>query len=252
MITPRDIAKMIDHSLLKQEATNQDLIDGCATAAKYHCASVCVKPCDVVKAVELLKDSDVAVGTVIGFPHGAHATETKVFEAELALKQGATELDMVLNIGKLRSKEYDYVEADIKAVSDLCHANGALCKVIFEICFLTDEDIVAACKICEKVGVDFVKTSTGYATQGGATSHALKLMRETVSEKIKTKAAYGVRCLDDVLVVRALGCARTGAGRTEEIMQDALRREKEGTLQELTEPLPPLPYDKVAGEKQGY
>lgn len=252
MITPLDVAKMIDHSLLKQEATDQDLFEGCETAKKYHCASVCVKPCDVKKAVELLKDTDVAVGTVIAFPHGSNLTETKVFEAKKAIEEGATELDMVLNIGKLRSKDYDYVEADIKAVNDVCHANGALCKVIFEICFLTDEDIIQACKICEKVGVDFVKTSTGYATKGGATSHALRLMRENVSEKIKTKAAYGVRCLDDVLVVRALGCARTGAGRTEEIMQEALKREKEGTLKELTEPLPPLPYDKTEGEKQGY
>lgn len=228
-VTAKDIAKMIDHSLLKPEMTRLEVIEGCLLAKEYDCATVCVKPCDVEVARDVLKGSDVLVTTVIGFPHGSNLTEVKVLEAELALEQGCEELDMVLNIGRLRSGDYDLVENDIRAVCDVAHRQGIPVKVIFENFYLTDAEKNKACEICERAGADFVKTSTGYSG-GGATIYDLKLMRSACPDKIRIKAAGGVRTLDAALAVRAVGCERFGATATGKIIEDARQQEKEGIL----------------------
>ena len=229
-VSARDISKMIDHSLLKPEMTKQEVIDGCLLAKRYDCATVCVKPCDVELAGEVLKDSDVLVTTVIGFPHGHHLTEVKLLEAEIAIEQGCEELDLVMNIGRLKSGDDALVEDDIRAVCDLAHRHGVIVKVILENAYLTDEEKVRAYEICERAGADFIKTSTGYA-KGGATVHDLRLMRKTCSEKVQVKAAGGVRTLDNALTVRALGGTRFGATATKVIVEEAVEREKAGTLQ---------------------
>jgi deoxyribose-phosphate aldolase len=228
-VTALDIAKMIDHSLLKPEMTRQQVIEGCELADKYDCATVCVKPCDVVLADEILKNSDVMVTTVIGFPHGSNLTETKVMEAQMAMSQGCEELDLVMNIGRFKSGDYDLVEKDIKAVADVAHKRGIIVKVIMENFYLTDEEITRACQICERAGADFVKTSTGYAG-GGATVKDLQNMRRTVSSKVRVKAAGGVRTLDAALTVRKIGGIRFGCTATQKIVEDAREREKQGTL----------------------
>jgi deoxyribose-phosphate aldolase len=218
-----DIAKMIDHSLLRPELTEDDIKKGCETAKKYDVATVCCAPSALPLVVKLLKGSDVRPTTVIGFPHGYNKTETKVFEAELAIKDGAAELDMVLNIGKLKSGDFDYVKKDIKAVVDVAHKHKAIVKVILENFYLTDELKEIACKLCEQAGADFVKTSTGFAG-GGATIEDLKLMRKTVSKKVQVKAAGGVRTLDAALQVREAGATRFGATATEAIMEECFKR----------------------------
>ncbi len=229
MLTAKDIAKMIDHSLLRPELTVRDVIEGCQLAAEYDVATVCVKPCDVATAKQVLLDTDVLVTTVVGFPHGSNLTETKLLEAELAIRDGAVELDMVLNIGRLRSGELDYVEQDVKAITTLAHQHGVIVKVILENCFLTDAEKRAACLLCERAGADFVKTSTGFGS-GGATIEDLKLMRETVGPNVRVKAAGGVRTLDAALEVRAVGTVRFGATATKQIVEDARERERAGTL----------------------
>ena len=228
-ITAMDIAKMIDHSLLKPEMTRQEVIDGCLLAKKYSCATVCVKPCDVALAYGILKDTDVLTTTVIGFPHGSNVTEVKLKEAEIAMDQGCREIDMVMNIGRFRSGDNDFVESDIKAVCDFAHAKNVIVKVILENAYLTGEEIARACKICEKAGADFVKTSTGYAKSGAAIPD-LKLMRQTCSPKVLIKAAGGVRTIAAALAVRAVGTARFGCTATARILEDAKRMEAEGTL----------------------
>jgi deoxyribose-phosphate aldolase len=228
-VTSKDIAKMIDHSLLKPQMTRREVEEGCALAKEYDCASVCVKPCDVETAYGILKGSDVIVSTVIGFPHGSHLTEVKVTEAEIAIDQGCKELDMVLNIGRLKSGEYDYVEKDIKAVCDVARRRGVKVKVIFENYYLTDEEKIKACGIAERAGASWVKTSTGYA-DGGATIHDLKLMRANCSPCVQVKAAGGVRTLDAALAVRAVGGTRFGATATKKILDEARQREADGTL----------------------
>ncbi|WP_200859511.1 deoxyribose-phosphate aldolase [Ruminiclostridium papyrosolvens] len=230
-MTAKEIAKMIDHSLLRPELNESDVRQGCRLAKEYSTASVCVKPCDVEIAKEELEGSDVLVTTVIGFPHGSSKTSVKVQEAVEAINDGAVELDMVLNIGRLLSKQFDYVEKDIKAVVDAAHQRGVIVKVILENCYLSDELKEIACKICESAGADFVKTSTGFGT-GGATLEDLELMRRTCSEKVKVKAAGGVRTLNDALSVRSKGTVRFGATATKAIMDEAKRREEEGLLQE--------------------
>ncbi|MHC1772839.1 MAG: deoxyribose-phosphate aldolase [Flexilinea sp.] len=227
--TSHDIAKMIDHSLLNPTFTKQDIIAGCEIAKKYDTATVCVKPCDVDTAMTILRDTDVLVTTVIGFPHGSNLTSVKVFEAEKAIAQGCKELDMVLNIGRLLGGDYEYVEQDIKAVCDTGHASNIIVKVILENAYLTPELIAVACKISEKAGADFVKTSTGYAPSG-ATISDLKIMRASTSPKVRIKAAGGVRSLNAALAVRAVGGSRFGCTRTAEIIEDAKKREAEGTL----------------------
>lgn len=231
MITVKDIAKMIDHSLLRPELTMEQVVAGCKLAKEYDAATVCVKPVDVALAKKELEGSEVLVTTVIGFPHGSSKTATKVFEAEEAMKDGAVELDMVLNIGKLLSGEFDYVEKDIKAVVDAAHKQNVIVKVILENCYLSDELKVKACQICEKAGADYVKTSTGFGT-GGATIDDLKLMRATCSKNVKVKAAGGVRTLDAALEVRSAGATRFGATATAAIVDEAKMREKAGTLKE--------------------
>jgi deoxyribose-phosphate aldolase len=218
-LTERDIAKTIDHSLLRPELDDAFVEDGCRLAAEYDVASVCVRPADVRRAAAILAGTDVAVGTVIGFPHGSHRTETKVFEANQALADGATELDMVIQIGALKSGRDAEVLADIAAIVDVAHASGAIVKVIFENAYLTDAEKVRACHLSEAAGADFVKTSTGFAP-GGATHEDLALMRRSVSPHIQVKAAGGVRTLDALLDVMALGVTRVGATATKAILDD--------------------------------
>jgi deoxyribose-phosphate aldolase len=218
-LTERDIAKTIDHSLLRPELDDAYVEDGCRLAAKYDVASVCVRPADVRRARAILEGTEVAVGTTIGFPHGNHLTAVKVFEAERALEQGATELDMVIQIGALKSRRDRDVEDDIRAVVDVAHANGAIVKVIFENAYLTDDEKVRACHLTEAAGGDFVKTSTGFAPSG-ATHEDLRLMRANTSPHVQVKAAGGVRTLDALLAVMELGVTRIGATATETIIQD--------------------------------
>ncbi len=218
-LAERDIAKTIDHSLLRPELDDAFVEAGCRLAAEYDVASVCVRPADVWRACRILAGTDVAVGTTIGFPHGNHRTETKVFEARQALADGATELDMVLQIGALKSGRDDDVRADIAAVVAVAHSGGAIVKVIFENAYLTDAEKVRACRLSEAAGADFVKTSTGFAP-GGATHEDLALMRRSVSPNIGVKAAGGVRTLDALVAVMALGVTRIGATATKTIIDD--------------------------------
>ena len=218
-LTERDIAKAIDHSLLRPELDDAFVEAGCRLAAMYDVASVCVRPADVGRAKAILAGTDVAVGTTIGFPHGNHRTDVKVFEARQALADGATELDMVIQIGALKSGRDADVEADIRAVVDVAHAAGAIVKVIFENAYLTDEEKVRACRLTEAAGGDFVKTSTGFAPSG-ATEADLRLMRANTSPHIRVKAAGGVRTLDGLLSVMELGVSRIGATATEVIILD--------------------------------
>jgi deoxyribose-phosphate aldolase len=218
-LTERDIAKAIDHSLLRPELDDRFVEDGCRLAATYDVASVCVRPADVRRARAILDGTDVAVGTTIGFPHGNHATEVKVFEATRALADGATELDMVLQIGALKSGRDADVEADIRAVVEVAHAAGAIVKVIFENAYLTDDEKVRACRLTEAAGADFVKTSTGFAPSG-ATHEDLRLMRANTSPHIRVKAAGGVRTLDALLAVMDLGVTRIGATATATIVEE--------------------------------
>ncbi len=221
--TAASLAKMIDHSLLNPVMTDKDLLEGIETAKKYKVASVCIKPYFVSKAVELLEFSGVAVGTVVGFPHGGHRSAVKIMEAHQALQNGATELDMVVNIGKVLSDDWLYVESDIRAVINVCKANQAVCKVIFENCYLTDRHKIKLCQLCESLGADFVKTSTGYGP-GGATNEDIKLMRANVSPSVQVKAAGGIRTLDRLLEVLDLGVTRVGATATVAILEEAARR----------------------------
>ena len=218
MVTYNDIAAMIDHSLLKPTLTDREIREGCELAAKYRVASVCVRPSDVILAKDTLKDTGVLVTTVIGFPHGTTTTAAKVAEAIEAIDNGAVELDMVLNIGKLKSKNYDYVKKDIKAVTDTAHSRKVLIKVIFENCYLSDDEIIEACKICNEAGVDFVKTSTGYGT-GGAEDKDIKLMRKYADRGIQIKAAGGVRTLERAIEIKELGCTRFGCTATVGILE---------------------------------
>jgi deoxyribose-phosphate aldolase len=240
-ITYEQLAKVIDHSLLRPELTEADVLAGCELAARYHVATVCVKPCHVGLASDALKDSDVIVSTVVGFPHGSNLTEIKVAEAHKAMDDGALELDMVLNVGQLRSGKHDFVREDIRAVCDAAHARGVKVKVIFENAYLTDEEKIAACKLSEAAGADWVKTSTGFAP-GGATLDDLRLMRANVGERVQVKAAGGVRTLSALLDVIDAGVTRCGATATATILDD-FKRMKKGT--------PPLSAkpDSLAGSE---
>jgi len=217
---------MIDHSLLRPELTEEDVRKGCEIAKKYKAATVCCRPSEVVLVKKLLQDSGVKTTTVVGFPHGYHKTETKVFEARQAIEDGAVELDMVINIGRLLDSDYEYVKKDIQAVVEAAHSHNVAVKVIFENFYLTDEQKKAACRLAEEAGADFVKTSTGFAG-GGATIEDLQLMRAEVSEKVQVKAAGGVRDLEMVLKVREVGCTRFGATRTESIMEECYKRNEQ-------------------------
>lgn len=218
------IAKMIDHSLLQPTLTDAELEAGCRLAREYDVASVCIKPYAVRLAAQILAGSTVAPSTTIGFPHGGHVTAIKVAEAEQALADGATELDMVVNLGKVLSKDWRFVADDIHAVVETAHrGNRGLVKVIFENCYLQNEHKEQLCRICAEVGAEYVKTSTGYGS-GGATDDDLRLMRRCAPPHVKVKAAGGVRTFDRLLEVRALGVDRVGASATRTILDDCRAR----------------------------
>lgn len=231
-LTPHDIAKMLDHSTLQPFLTDEDIRKGCELALRYDTASVCARPCDMPLVASLLRGSDVKVCTVIGFPHGTHRTAIKVSEAKQALADGCTELDMVINIGKLLGGDEDYVRDEIRQIVQVAHEAGALVKVILETCYLTDAQKVTACHLSEEAGADFVKTSTGYGTKG-CTIQDLQLMRRSVSERVQVKGSGGIRDLDTVLSARAVGATRCGVSATAAIMAEAEKRYAEGTLQEV-------------------
>lgn len=228
-LTERDIAKAIDHSLLRPELDDAFVEDGCRLAARYDVASVCVRPADIRRAAAILEGTDVKVGTTVGFPHGNHATAIKVAEARQALADGATELDMVLGIGALKSGRDADVQADIAAVVEVAHAAGAIVKVIFENAYLTDDEKIRACRLTEAAGGDFVKTSTGFAPSG-ATHDDLRLMRANTSPPTQVKAAGGVRTLDALLEVMALGTTRIGATATAAIIDEFRARKAGGSV----------------------
>ena len=204
----KDIYKMIDHTLLKQDATSEEIKKLCKEALEYNFASVCVNPTNVELAAKILNGSLVKVCTVIGFPLGANTTKIKVLEAKDAIENGATEVDMVINIGRLKDKDYDYVKKDIEAVVNEVKGK-ALIKVIIETCLLADEEKVIACKLASEAKADFVKTSTGFST-GGAEAHQIRLMKKMTGDKAKIKAAGGIRTLEDAEKMIAAGADRLG------------------------------------------
>jgi deoxyribose-phosphate aldolase len=218
-LTYEQVAKTIDHSLLRPELDLDFVRDGVELARRYGVASATVRPADVAFAVDLLEGSDVFVSTVVGFPHGSSSTETKAFEAERAVELGAREIDMVLNIGRLRSGRAEEVREDIAAVVAVAQAKGAIVKVIFENAYLDDAQKELACRLSEEAGAAFVKTSTGFAPSG-ATIADLKLMRRSVSPHVQVKAAGGIRTLDALLEVMAVGITRIGATATETMLED--------------------------------
>jgi deoxyribose-phosphate aldolase len=233
MTTLKDLAKMIDHSLLHPTMTDAEILKGCDIARRYDVATVCVKPYAVTMCKEALKDSQVEICSVIGFPHGNNTTALKVAETEQAIRDGATEIDMVINIGKALGGDWAYVKADVEAVNQACVKNEAILKVIFETDYLQDEHIIKLCEICSELNVAFVKTSSGYGfvkqasgdyNYKGATEHVLTLMRKHSAPHVQIKAAGGVRNLDQLLNVRELGVTRIGATATEAILEDAKQR----------------------------
>jgi len=221
-IMPADssVASLIDHTLLKAEATKEDILRLCREAREYGFASVCLNPYWVPLAARELEASKVKVCTVVGFPLGANATSIKRAETETALRGGAREIDMVIQIGELRSGELSAVEADIRAVVEAAHAGGAIVKVILETALLTDEQKVAGCRCAEAAGADFVKTSTGFGP-GGATTHDVALLRSTVGDRMGVKAAGGIRTLEDLRKMVAAGANRIGASASVAILQSA-------------------------------
>jgi len=218
-----DIAKMIDHSLLKPTLTTENLEAGCQLALAYDVASVCIMPFYLKRCAELLKDSTVKASTTVGFPHGGNTTSVKQAEAERAIAEGCEELDMVVNISRVLSGEWQSVADEIEVVTNIAHQAGQKIKVIFENCYLEEQHKTKLCQICGDLGVDWVKTSTGYGT-GGATLDDLRLMRAQSSEKIQVKAAGGVRTLDQLLEVRALGVSRVGASATQSMLDTCRER----------------------------
>ena len=221
--TLRDIAKMIDHSLLRPTMTVEELEQGIGLARQYDVASVCILPYYLKRCAELLQGSGVFPSTTIGFPHGGHTTAVKVAEARQALDDGGVERDMVVNLSKVLSGDWQYVRGDLGPVIELTHGRGGKVKVIFENCYLQDAHKIRLCEICGELGADWVKTSTGYGT-GGATLDDLRLMRKHSPARVQVKAAGGVRDLDTALAVREIGVTRFGCTRTAEILDDCRRR----------------------------
>jgi deoxyribose-phosphate aldolase len=221
--TYADLAKMIDHSLLNPTLTTANLDAGCQLAVAYDIASVCILPYYLKRCAELLAGSTVKPSTTIGFPHGGHTTAAKAAEAQQAVADGGQELDMVVNISAVLSGSWDYVTQDIAAIIDVAHWRGAKVKVIFENCYLKDEQKIRLCEICGDLNADWVKTSTGYGS-GGATLEDLSLMRKHAPPHVQVKAAGGVRDLDTLLRVRELRVTRCGASRTKEMLDEARRR----------------------------
>jgi deoxyribose-phosphate aldolase len=233
LVSLKSLAKMIDHSLLHPTMTDEAIIAGCQLSKRCEVATACVKPYAIRLAREILHDSGVEVCAVIAFPHGNSTTAIKVLEAEAAVLDGATEIDMVVNVGKVLGDDWSYVTQDIKAVNDVVVSNGALLKVIFENDYLEDDQIIKLCHICASLEVAFVKTSSGYGfvkqpngmySYQGATDHHLRLMRIHSPSSVQLKAAGGVRSLDDLLRVRELGVTRIGATATESLLEEARRR----------------------------
>jgi deoxyribose-phosphate aldolase len=223
------IAKMIDHSLLNPTLTVDELEAGCRLALDYDVASVCIMPYYLKRCAKILSGSTVRASTTIGFPHGGHTTAIKLAETRQALADGGEELDMVVNISKVLSGDWAYVREDVRAVTDATHQAGQKVKVIFENCYLNDQQKIALCEICGELNADWVKTSTGYGT-GGATMEDLALMRRHSPPHVQVKAAGGVRDLDKLLEVRALGVTRVGASRTREMLEECKRRLKRPTM----------------------
>ena len=221
--TLEQVAKTIDHSILKPDFTYADVLAGAALALKDNTASYCIRPMDVSVAAEQLAGSTVNVCTVIGFPHGSTTTAVKAFETADAIKNGAVEIDMVINISALLSGDYDFVEQDIRAVVEVAHAAGASVKVIFETAFLNDELIVKACELTERAGADYVKTSTGFAS-AGATLHNVQLMKATVGDRLKVKSSGGVRTLDQLIDYMDAGVTRSGCSATEQVLEEFIAK----------------------------
>lgn len=228
-LTTRKIASMIDHSLLRPDLTLDELEEGVQLAIEFKAANATVKPCDVKIASDLLVGSDVPLCTVIGFPHGSTTTETKVFETIEAIEHGVTEIDVVQNIGRFKSGDYDFVQQDIEHVVQASHARNAIVKVILENHYLTEQEIREACRLYDAVGVDFVKTSTGYA-ESGAKIADCRIMRASVSDKTQVKAAGGIRTLDELLEYLEVGVTRIATRSTAEILNEAQARESVGEL----------------------
>ena len=218
-----DIARMIDHSLLPPALNEQELEAGCQLAVDYGVASVCIMPYYLKRCAEILQGSGVAASTTIGFPHGGHTTALKRAEAERALEDGCQELDMVVNISRVMSGDWGYVREDIATVIEPAHAAGQKVKVIFENCYLDEAQKLMLCKICTELNADWVKTSTGFGT-GGATVEDIKLMVENTPDTVQVKAAGGIRELDSLLEMRALGASRVGASRTQGILDECRQR----------------------------
>ncbi len=222
-MTVKEIARMIDHTVLSNTATRDVFVEACEFAKANKCASVCICPFFVAECAKLLKGTEVKTCTVIGFPHGTHSTAAKVAEAKAAIVDGADELDMVVNVAKVKDGDWGYVKTDIAAVTHVSHASGAIVKVIFENCFLTDDEKKHLCQICSEVGVDFVKTSTGFGT-GGATVADVRLMRENTKPEIQVKAAGGIRTLDQLIEMYEAGATRMGCSRSAAVLEEAQKR----------------------------
>jgi len=220
MPTDGSLAHMIDHTLLRPEASHDQIAQLCYEARKHNFASVCVNPTNVKLCAQLLKDSGVPVCTVVGFPLGATPTEVKVFETQQAVRDGASEVDMVINVGALKSRDYELVERDIATIARACHAGNAILKVIIEAALLTDEEKVVACQLTKVAGADFVKTSTGFGP-GGATPEDVALMRRVVGPTMGVKAAGGIRTYEDAQKMIAAGATRIGASASVKIVQGA-------------------------------
>ncbi|MEG2353545.1 MAG: deoxyribose-phosphate aldolase [Clostridium sp.] len=214
------LCKLIDHTLLKPNASEVEVVKLCKEAIEHNFMSVCINPCYIRVAKNILKDTDVKVCTVVGFPLGSNTRESKLFETEDAINKGAEEIDMVINISKLKNRDYKYVEGEIEDICNICHKNNVITKVIIETCLLTLEEKIEACKISKNVGADFVKTSTGFSS-GGATKEDIKLMRETVGDNIGVKASGAVRNYKDAIAMIENGATRIGASSSVTILNDA-------------------------------
>lgn len=221
--TLEQVAKTIDHSILKPDFTYADVAAGAELALKYNTASYCIRPMDVAAAAKALAGSTVNVCTVIGFPHGSTTTATKAFETKDAITNGAVEIDMVMNVSAMLSGDFDFVKQDIRAVVEIAHAAGASVKVIFETAFLNDEQIVKACELTEQAGADYVKTSTGFASEG-ATTHNVALMKKTVGDRLKVKSSGGVRTLDQLIDYMDIGVTRSGCSATAQVLEEFISK----------------------------
>ena len=221
--TLEQVAKTIDHSILKPDFTYADVAAGAELALKYNTASYCIRPMDVAAAAKALAGSTVNVCTVIGFPHGSTTTAVKAFETADAIANGAVEIDMVMNVSAMVSGDFDFVEQDIRAVVEVAHAAGASVKVIFETAFLNDEQIILACELTEKAGADYAKTSTGFASEG-ATTHNVALMKKTVGDRLKVKSSGGVRTLDQLIDYMELGVTRSGCSATAQVLEEFIAK----------------------------